>query len=268
MLGSSNGARSNDFIVIDDAPSNALLTTLASQQIDTLVLVDHRPFANGIADDLSPIDAVRDEAQHAIFIIEVARRAGRILVLSDTEIRSWPTTLAMILGKDVSPTIPSSPRLAIGEMIDWPLTQSYLKPLFGAIPLASPLVLTWPRESFFDGDLPGAPLPELIELAGRARILAYGPYLPLPSGTWLAKAYLGFSADVEKMPFILEADSGRGITRGFFEVMRGGIFTLTLDLEIADAFQPVELRLISQESTLEGQAALIEVQLERSGRSG
>jgi hypothetical protein len=134
--------------------------------------------------------------------------------------------------------------------------------LFTASPGASQLLLSWPREAFFDADAPGNTLPAVIEVAGRARILSYGPYLPLPGGRWRATAYLGFSVDIEKMPFILEADVGSGITRGFFEVNNGGIFTLALDFEVIDPLHPVELRLISQDSALEGQAALIEVQLE------
>ena len=64
------------------------------------------------------------------------------------------------------------------------------------------------------------------------------------------------------MPFILEADTGGAVSRGFFEVDRGGIFTLDLDFEVADALHPVEMRLISQDSALEGQVSLIEVALE------
>ena len=107
-------------------------------------------------------------------------------------------------------------------------------------------------------------MPAAIEVAGRARILAYGPYLPLPAGQWHATAYLGFSVDIERMPFILEADTGSGTTRGFFEVRAGGIFTLGLDFRIIDPLHPVELRLISQDSALEGQIALIEVQLKQN----
>ena len=84
--------------------------------------------------------------------------------------------------------------------------------------------IAWPRESFLYGDAPGEMLPATLELAGRARIVAYGPYLPLPSGNWSATAFLGFSADVGKMPFIFEADTGGAVTRGFFEVEKGGIF--------------------------------------------
>jgi hypothetical protein len=149
------------------------------------------------------------------------------------------------------------------DAADRRLVRTYLQPLFAAAPTPSRLALTWPREAFLDGDAPGSPLRAVIEVAGRARILAYGPYLPLPSGPWRARAYLGFSVDIEKMPFILEANTGSGTTRGFFAVENGGIFTVALDFQVMDPLHPVELRLISQDSALEGQAALIEVELEQ-----
>ena len=81
-------------------------------------------------------------------------------------------------------------------------------------------------------------------------------------GHWRATAFLGFSPDIGKMPFILEADSGGAVVRGFFEVKRGGIFTLDLDFQVDNALHPIEMRLISQDSALEGQVSLIEVALE------
>lgn len=141
---------------------------------------------------------------------------------------------------------------------------SYLAPLFAAVVHKAPLTLVWPRECFLDGDSPGVGLPATIEVAGRARILAYGPYLPLPTGSWSAKIFLGFSLDIGKLPFIIEVDSGDLISRGFFEVERGGIFTLDLDFKVNDALHPMEIRLISQDSALEGQASLIKVELQQA----
>jgi len=106
-----------------------------------------------------------------------------------------------------------------------------------------------------------------VEVAGRARVLTYGPYLPLPAGSWRATAFLGFSPDIGKLPFILEVDNGGAVVRGLFEVDRGGIFTVALDFHVNDAMQPIELRLISQDSALEGQVALIEVELQESRSS-
>src|SRR6185369_7083055 len=141
----------------------------------------------------------------------------------------------------------------VGVPVATPLSSTYLEPLFSAAGRPEPSALAWPREAFLDGDKPGETLPAMIEVAGRARILAYGPYLPLPSGNWRATVFLGFSPDIGKMPFILEADAGGAVARGFFEAERGGIFTLGLDFQVADALHPVEFRLINQDTALEGQ---------------
>jgi len=44
--------------------------------------------------------------------------------------------------------------------------------------------VTWPRECLFWGDRPNEALPRVRDLTGPSRILAYGPYLPLPPGRW------------------------------------------------------------------------------------
>jgi len=253
--------------VVDSPPTRELLVSLAPLQVNALVLVDHFPFAAGPPSvALAPGEALRGEAQRAIFALELARRAARTLALDGGAAQAWPSALAKLLvaapPAQLDAPCPPPPPKGSGPPAT-PLLSTYLEPLFAAAGHPTPLVLSWPRESFLDGDAPGKTLPATVEVAGRARILAYGPYLPLPAGSWHATAFLGFSPDIGKLPFILEADTGGAVTRGFFEVERGGIFTVALDFQVADAMHPIELRLISQDSALEGQLALIEVQLEQ-----
>src|SRR5262249_7914392 len=144
--------------------------------------------------------------------------------------------------------------------------RDFLRPLRAATPptSSSSLTVAWPRELFLDGDAPGQPLPAVVEVAGRPRILAYGPYLPLPKGGWQATVFLGFSPDIGRMPFIIEVDTAGIISRGFFEADRGGIFTVSLDFQVVDMLDPIEVRVISQDSALEGQFAFVEVRLEQA----
>lgn len=263
-------------LVVASPPTRELLLSLVAEPIDALILVDHSPFADGPPPASPSLDViVRGEAQRAILALELARRAARTLVLERCEVERWPVLLASLLPElllqpsisqlggppslpltDLSPAVGVSP---VGRLVP-----AYLAPLFAAVAGGGPISVVWPREFFLDGDSPDTVLPETVEVAGRARILAYGPYLPLPAGSWLATAYLGFSPDIGKLPFILEADTGGAFTRGYFEAERGGIFTLQLDFHVADSLHPIELRLISQDSALEGQAALIEVGLTQS----
>lgn len=256
-------------VIEEPGPSPEALARYSALPPALLVLVDPQPFAAAPTDTSNPTgalktDLLRVEALRAVFALELARRAALTLVL-DGEAAGWPAVLATVTQETLglAPVDPPSPptSTAFSEGAG-PLLDSYLGPLWRAAPVGHAPSIAWPREAFLDGDEPGEPLPAVIEVAGRARIVAYGPYLPVPAGTWSATAWLGFSPDIGRLPFILEIDSGAGISRGFFEVERGGIFSLNLDFRVAEPLHPMELRLITQDSALEGQAALIEVRLD------
>ena len=242
------------------APSPDALRVLSAQPPGCLLLVDPLPFAaeDPAAAALPPPDRLRADATRAVFALEVARRAGRTVTLAG-DAAAWPAQL----DPGAAPVGPA-PLLSVPPVPDGlaAAAASFLTPLWAAAGTgrAPPLVL--PAGVFFDGDVPGQPMPTMIEVAGRARIVAYGPYLPLPAGAWTARAWLGFSPDVGRMPFIIEADTGAGVSRGFCEAERGGFFSLDLEFRVDDPLHPLELRLITQDSALEGQAALIEVRLE------
>lgn len=258
-----------DGTVIEDAhPSPEALARHSAAPPALLVLVDPQPFAGiDAAESMAAVglaELLRAEALRAVFALELARRAAAVRVLQG-DAAEW----AAVLGTDapvVEPPLdkavdpPAPPAEAPGDLT--PLLGTYLAPLWHAAAAGRAPSVAWPRESFLDGDVPGETLPALIEVAGRARIVAYGPYLPLPAGAWHARAWLGFSPDIGRLPFILEVDSGAGVSRGFFEAERGGLFTLDLDFQVADPLHPLEFRLITQDSALEGQAALIEVRLD------
>jgi hypothetical protein len=140
---------------------------------------------------------------------------------------------------------------------------SYLEPMRQHLLVGDPLTIIWRPSVFFDGDHPAEPMPAVLELIGRARILCYGPYLPLPVGKWTAKATLGFSQDINGMPFLVEFVT-TDVTRGFFIVQNSGIYSVELTFRVEHSLTPVEVRLISQESALNGQVALIEVEFSYS----
>jgi len=263
-----------EIVIVDGMAPHDVLAALDVAPTDVLVLAQHTLFADGgaLADVLA--DTVRNEAQKAILALELARRVPRTLPLRPAKAAEWPLQIAELLGmnrSDVLPLAETVPALAGNESaaLSAPpsptpsLLRTYLAPLLAAIEHPASIVVAWPRECFLYGDAPGEGLPATVEVAGRGRILAYGPYMPLPSGHWRATACLGFSADIGSMPFILEADTDAGITRGFFEVKQGGIFTLELAFEVTNPFHPVEFRLVSQDSALEGLASLIEIRLEQ-----
>lgn len=275
---SAVSAAKPEVVVVDGLAPHDVLAALDVAPTDILVLAQQAPFASdGASADVST-DAVRHEAQKAILAIELARRIPRILCLRPAEASEWPRLMAELLGVNHSEVLSPVPTEAVAgdgsakasasPPASPSLLRTYLVPLLAAVEHPASIVVAWPRDCFLYGDAPGESLPATVELAGRGRILAYGPYMPLPSCRWRATAYLGFSADIGSMPFILEADTDAGITRGFFEVKQGGIFTLELDFEVTDPFHPVEFRLVSQDSALEGLASLIEIRLEQALPTG
>lgn len=274
---SAASATKPEIVVMDGMAPHDALAGLNVAPTDAFLLSQQAPLGNYSAQADMSTDTVRREAQIAILAIELARRIPRTLLLRPAETAEWPRLVAQLLRANVSELQPLAepvPTEALAgdgstaaSALPSPtqsLSRTYLAPLFAAVEHPASVVVAWPRDCFLYGDAPGEGLPATIELAGRARILAYGPYMPLPGGRWRATAYLGFSADVGSMPFILEADTDAGITRGFFEVQRGGIFTLELDFEVTNPFHPVEFRLVSQDSALEGLLSLIEIKLEQS----
>jgi hypothetical protein len=279
------GSKALKVEVVDGPPSRQLLADLVAAPIACLVLAAHAPFAEGVpAVPGHPPDAIRDQALRAILASELARHAGRTVLLDAASTAEWPALLRRTIEEMITPDLQSAGSQladATVTMAEPPLSTppvessalspvlahlrtGYLTPIFTALTPDPPISITWKNDCLLDGDSVGSPMPEILEVAGRARILAYGPYLPLPSGTWQMTAYIGFSPDVGRMPFILEVDTGEGTTRGFFEVERAGFFTLVFDFQIADPFFLVEFRLISQDSALEGSAALMEIQMVRA----
>lgn len=267
----------SEIVVLDGLPPHDVLAALAVEPADVLVLAQHALFANGGTPAEVSIDTVRHEAQKAILALELARRIPKTLLLCPTEAAEWPQLMAELVGMNPSEVLPlaePAPTEAVAgsaqasAALSPSLLRTYLAPLAAAAAHPASVVVAWPRDCFLYGDAPGEGLPATVEVAGRGRILAYGPYMPLPGGRWRATAYLGFSADIGSMPFILEADTDAGITRGFFEVKQGGIFTLELEFEVTDPFHSVEFRLVSQDSALEGLASLIEIRLEQLRTTG
>lgn len=242
------------------------LHALVQTRIDIVIAVDAASLAQGSLHDTGPWrEMIRKDAERAIFIRELVARAGcRVLALVGDDQFDWLGKLAQVLLlSDVDPgEVEALPALESGTTLESSLVGSYLNPLWAALtgPMLQPIV--WPRECFLNGDFMGEPLPLMMELAGRARILLYGPYLPLPTGHWRATGCFGFSPDIEKLPFIFDAVTPNSVMRGFFEVESGGFFTVDLEFQVTDLLAPIEIRLASQDSALEGQAALIEVRLE------
>ncbi len=241
------------------------LVSYRARPIDVLFLIDYDAHVSHLLSRDVPIpERVRVTAQDIVLAIELTRHASRRVDVSTASNNSLSEFLANALG---SPAPSESAELKQLREADFdvagltPPMARYIEALYASLAGRKHLELVWPGELFLDGDNPGNALPATIEIAGNARCVAYGPYLPLPRGRWQATAVFGFSPDIGHMPFMFESDIAGEIVRGFFEVERGGFFKLELDFLVLHAMLPVEFRLITQDSALQGLVSLVEVKL-------
>jgi len=131
-----------ELLVVQGPPTRELLASLLAEPIGALVLVDHRSFAVCSAvPALHPADAVRSEAQWAVLIFELARRATRTLVLEQSKAEDWPASLARLLsdllvaplsGSASDGPEPAPAGAAPAARAATPLHSPYLEPLFAA----------------------------------------------------------------------------------------------------------------------------------------
>lgn len=119
----------------------------------------------------------------------------------------------------------------------------------------------WPLACLFNGDRPGEPAPRVIDLAGPARVLAYGPYFHLAPGAWRARARLRFRADCAGAPFALELHGAARAGRCRFRCAEAGLFAAEFGATIGDPDEPLEIRLVLERGAIEGALSLVDVAL-------
>jgi hypothetical protein len=123
--------------------------------------------------------------------------------------------------------------------------------------------IIWPIETFLSGDRPDTPASLVADLTGGARILYYGPYFYLPSGSWKVRMTVGFSAGALRTPFSVEVYGGRLLAHATMVPEAKGVFHASFDLVHGDALQPVEVRLRTDRGAIEGRVALGNVEFSR-----
>lgn len=117
--------------------------------------------------------------------------------------------------------------------------------------------IVWNRELFKLGDDPGKSPNDVVDLAGGARNLVFGPYIYLPAGSWNARVHLGFSPEATGHTFLVDAYvAGRQLACTSFQPTGSGTYspdiTFSLDEGIAHG---LEIRVIAGDDNSRGQLA-------------
>lgn len=129
------------------------------------------------------------------------------------------------------------------------------------------IVVSWPNSIMHDADNKFQGLSK-IYLTGGARILFYGPYLPLPRGEWQIDFHLRFNPMAAGLSFLVDLylpKQDQRVGMGVFRVPHGGEFTGSLRAEIARASIAVEFRMFLMEGAIEGEMEVIDITLRQIG---
>lgn len=121
--------------------------------------------------------------------------------------------------------------------------------------------VVWHRQLFQWGDRPSAQLPEIIDVTGPARCLAFGPYIQLPAGSWSCSLMLGCSEDAAGLRMNVEAFTDVPLNRVAFELGEPGLFEIEFSFVLANADVPVQIRLFSADAAFEGKVALAQARM-------
>lgn len=123
--------------------------------------------------------------------------------------------------------------------------------------------MRWPPHLFFSADAPGEPLAPKSNMLGPARILAYGPYLHLPAGDWVATIEFRIGDNFSGNSLFAEVVAGDVLHAAATKLPSQGEFQFEMPFSITEPRTPIELRLTIKEGAIEGWLDLAMVTLTR-----
>ena len=124
--------------------------------------------------------------------------------------------------------------------------------------------IAWPTELFYRPDPPQDFLEGPMELVGPARLIAFGPYLHLPKGSWTVSVTIDVEENFSGNELQIDVFSGSILVAGETALPVTGVFGIDLPFEIVDPFDPVEVRLQTLSGAIEGRLTLREVVFQRA----
>ncbi|MBN8952907.1 MULTISPECIES: hypothetical protein [unclassified Rhizobium] len=110
----------------------------------------------------------------------------------------------------------------------------------------------WPQEAFLSGDSLGHALDNLVDLAGGARCLIYGPYLHLPPGRWNAKFIFDVDEDCHGQIFTVEVHATELLGSLRVCPQGTGSFEAAVPVDVTDPRAPIEIRVMMDSGAIEG----------------
>jgi len=122
-----------------------------------------------------------------------------------------------------------------------------------------PIIVT--KELFLAGDPPHDHVEAPLDMTGRPRFIAFGPYVHIPAGKWMLRFVVSFSEEAIGLPCIV--DVGVSDIHGFQELTRthvvvstAGRMEVTLSFQLEDPLTPLQVRLATDKSVFDGKLAI------------
>ena len=112
--------------------------------------------------------------------------------------------------------------------------------------------MRWVKELFLTADPLGEPLQHPVNLVGGGRVLFYGPYLHAPAGRWIATPVFSVSQNYSGNRLLIEVSSQEVLASGYLEIADDGIFNCSIEFEVKEARNPIEIRFTLAKGAIEG----------------
>lgn len=94
---------------------------------------------------------------------------------------------------------------------------------------APPASEVWERARFRWGDEPDRVCPATIDVTGPARVLLFGPYVPLPPGLWRAEIAFDLCEQGARRTYLVEFGAGADLSRQWSSRLRPGRNTICVE---------------------------------------
>lgn len=167
-----------------------------------------------------------------------------------------PPDVAMPCEADFDPTAPDPAFHGQAQA----LLRQVLEPML-AVANGAPEPIVWPLCAFYSGDRAGELAAPIVETAGPARILYYGPYFHAPAGDWRVDVQLFFSNDVPDSMLSAEIFTSELLAQVGMHPEHAGLFEAGMKVTLPDAGERVEFRLWTRFGAFSGHMGLRQVTL-------
>jgi hypothetical protein len=128
--------------------------------------------------------------------------------------------------------------------------------------------IRWPRSVFRCLDRPNDPVPIVANMMGAARYIYFGPYLHLPPGTYRVRLVIGFSKTAVGTPFTADVYSSEVLAKAQFRPTGQGVFRGDFFMVHSRPQDVLEVRIRTDEGSIDGQFGLAWVEFTRIGDVG